>query len=78
MAAGADGDTSCAVISQASLPQEHIERTSLGQLAQATKPAKPNLMVIGAVTAVSPKNNKSASLGMEEDSELQALLLQDS
>jgi uroporphyrin-III C-methyltransferase len=71
--AGLDGETPCAVVSQASLPGEHVECTSLYRLSQATQPANPNLLVVGAVAAVALESIKSASPAVEEDSNLQEL-----
>jgi uroporphyrin-III C-methyltransferase / precorrin-2 dehydrogenase / sirohydrochlorin ferrochelatase len=73
LGAGVDGETPCAVISQASLPGEQVDCTSLSRLSQATQPAKPNLLVIGAVAAVALESIKSASPAEEEDSNFQDL-----
>jgi uroporphyrin-III C-methyltransferase/precorrin-2 dehydrogenase/sirohydrochlorin ferrochelatase len=67
LAAGLDEETPCAVISQASLPAEHIEGMSLRGLAESTQPAKPNLLIVGAVAAVMLQQ-KSAAVSSEGDS----------
>jgi uroporphyrin-III C-methyltransferase/precorrin-2 dehydrogenase/sirohydrochlorin ferrochelatase len=73
LATGLDGETPCAVISQASLPGEHIACNSLRQLSQAANPAKPNLLIVGAVAAVMQDGIKTASSALKTDSNLQEL-----
>jgi uroporphyrin-III C-methyltransferase len=48
-AAGVASETPCAIISQATTPNQHMFRTTIGELPQAPRMSAPTLLVVGEV-----------------------------